>query len=53
MLNYRYFKGNVLGGFRLVDLNKTVRQGEYFFLDVRTASMSKATAGALKAKWMI
>ena len=49
----RFFKCNVLGGFRLSDLNQQIKQGEYFFIDVHVAKTSRAVISALRDKWMI
>jgi len=49
---YRFFKCNVLGGFRLSDLNKSIKQGEYFFIDSMFCETSRATKVALESKWM-
>jgi hypothetical protein len=53
MAELRFFKCNVLGGFRLSDLNKHVKQNEYFFLDSHIAETSRATYAALRERWMI
>ena len=53
MSNYRFFKCNVLGGFRLSDLNKNIKQSEYFYVDSHVAETSRAVTGALKAKWIV
>jgi hypothetical protein len=49
---YRFFKCNVLGGFRLTDLNRNIRQGEYFYIDSSFCDSSRATKVALDNKWM-
>ena len=48
-----FYKCNVLGGFRLTDLKKDVRQGEYFYLETHVAKISKSVQAALKARWMV
>jgi len=53
MSGYRFFKCNVLGGFRLSDLNKHIKQGEYFFLDSHIAETSRAAVAALRERWMV
>ena len=53
MANYRFFKCNVLGGFRLSDLNKNVKQGEYFYIDSHVAETSRAAQAALRERWML
>jgi hypothetical protein len=50
---YRYFKCNMLGGFRLSDLNLQVKQEQYFHIDSHVAETSRAVQSALKAKWMV
>jgi len=52
-MGLRYFKCNVLGGFRLADLNKNVKQGEHFYLEDQIVETSRASIAALKSKWMI
>lgn len=49
----RYFKCNVLGGFRLSDLNKQIKQGEYCYIDTHVAETSRAVVAALRERWMI
>ena len=49
---YRFFKCNVLGGFRLSDLNKSIKQGECFYIDSSFCDTSRAVRAALQAKWM-
>lgn len=49
----RYFRCNILGGFRLSDLNKNIRQGHYFQLENHIVETSKAVKAAIKAKWMV
>lgn len=53
MAEYRYFKCNVLGGFRLSDLNKNIKQGEYLQLDAQMADNSRAVIAAIRSKWMV
>jgi len=53
MSKFRYFKCNVLGGFRLSDLNLNIKQGEYFYIDPHEAETSRATIAALRDRWMI
>ena len=54
MKKFRYFKCNKLGGFRLSDLNKNVREeGEYFYLDAHAVATSRAALAALRGRWMI
>ena len=50
---YRYFKCNMLGGFRLSDLNLNVKQDKYFYIDSHIAETSRAVQSALKVKWMV
>lgn len=50
---FKYFKCNVLGGFRLIDINKKFKQGEYFYLDKNYCETSRAVKGALNIFWMI
>ncbi|MDD5650243.1 MAG: hypothetical protein PHF86_07505 [Candidatus Nanoarchaeia archaeon] len=47
----RYFKCNVLGGFRLTDLNKKVALNEYFSVDAYVCDASKSVKAALKSNW--
>jgi len=49
---YHYFKCNVLGGFRLSDLNRNIKQGDYFFVDSFFCETSRAVKAALINKWM-
>lgn len=49
---YRYFKCNVLGGFRLSDLNRNIKQGDYFYIDSTFCETSRAVRAALQSKWM-
>jgi hypothetical protein len=49
---YRFFKCNVLGGFRLSDLNKNVKQGEFIYIETSFCDTSRAVKGALNSKWM-
>lgn len=49
---YRFFKCNVLGGFRLSDLNKNIKQGECFFIETTFCDSSRAVKASLQAKWM-
>jgi len=51
--DYKFFKCNILGGFRLSDLNLNVKQGQYFSIDSHVAETSRAAIAALKAKWMV
>jgi hypothetical protein len=50
---YRFFKCNVLGGFRLSDLNQGIKQGNYFYLDDHVSKTSRSVQAAIKARWMI
>jgi len=52
-MDLRFFKCNILGGFRLSDINKNVRQGEYFHLDAHVCITSRAVVAALRENWMI
>jgi hypothetical protein len=49
---YHYFKCNVLGGFRLSDLNRNIRQGDYFYVESSFCETSRAVKAALVNKWM-
>jgi hypothetical protein len=49
----RFFKCNVLGGFRLSDINKQIRQGEFFYIEQHVAETSRAVIAALRERWMI
>lgn len=49
---YRFFKCNILGGFRVSDLNKNIKQGEYFFVESSFCETSRATKVAIDSKWM-
>jgi hypothetical protein len=49
---YRFFKCNVLGGFRLSDLNRNIKQGEYYYIDSTFCETSRAVKAALQNKWM-
>jgi hypothetical protein len=49
---YRFFKCNVLGGFRLSDLNRNIKQGEYYYVDSTFCETSRAIRAALQNKWM-
>jgi len=49
---YRFFKCNILGGFRLSDLNRNIRQGEYFFVECSFCDTSRAVRVAIQNKWM-
>ena len=53
MSKNNFFKCNVLGGFRLSDLNLNIKQGEYFFIDSHVAEISRSVIAALKDRWMI
>jgi hypothetical protein len=50
---YRFFKCNVLGGFRLSDLSRNVKQGDYLYIDASFCDTSRAVKAALQNKWMI
>lgn len=52
-MSYRFFKCNVLGGFRLTDLNKNIKQGEFFYVDSHACEASRAAKAALSNNWMI
>ena len=52
-MDLRYFKCNVIGGFRLSDINKNIKQGEYFYLDDQITNTSRACIAALKNNLMI
>jgi hypothetical protein len=52
-VSYRFFKNNIIGGFRLSDINKNVKQGDYFYIDSHVVETSKACFAALREKWMI
>lgn len=49
----RYFKCNIVGGFRLSDVNKNIKQGEYFFLDDHVAEVSRSVSASLRSGWMV
>jgi hypothetical protein len=49
----RYFKCNILGGFRLTDIGKNVKAEEVFLVDSFKANSSNALKAALKGKWVI
>jgi len=49
---YRYFKCNVLGGFRLSDLSRNIKQNECFYIDSTFCDTSRAIRASLQAKWM-
>lgn len=49
---FRFFKCNVLGGFRLTDLNRKVHQGEFFYVDAYICDTSRSVKAALNHKWM-
>jgi len=53
MPEYRYFKCNKIGGFRLSDLNKNVIQGEYFQVDSHVAETSRSVIASIKGRWMV
>lgn len=53
MSELRFFRCNILGGFRLSDLNKNIKQGEYFFIDSHVAETSRAVVSALRERWMV
>lgn len=53
MPQYRYFKANIVGGFRLSDLNVNVKQGSYFYLESDAVDVSRGATAALRDKWMI
>ncbi len=48
-----YYKCNVIGGFRLSDLNRQVSQDEVIELEEHVANTSKAVIAAKKAGWLI
>lgn len=48
----RFFKGNILGGFRLTDLNRKIQQGEYFYVDAHICDTSRSIKAGLSRKWM-
>jgi hypothetical protein len=52
-MSYRYFKCNVLGGFRISDLNKNIKQNDYFYIESNICDTSRAVKAALSVKWMI
>lgn len=53
MTELRFFKCNVLGGFRLSDLAKQVRQDEYFYVESRIVETSRAIIAAIREKWVV
>ena len=53
MADYRYFKCNRIGGFRLSDLNKEVKQGEYFYVDSHVAETSRSVIASIRERWML
>jgi len=50
---YRFFKANIVGGFRLSDLNVNVKQGSYFYLESDAVDVSRSCTAAIRDKWMI
>lgn len=48
-----FFKCNVLGGFRLSDVNRNVKQNDYFYIDDQICATSRAIRAALDKKWMV
>jgi hypothetical protein len=50
---YRFFKCNVLGGFRLTDLNRKVHQEEFFYVDAHVCDTSRSVKAAINSKWML
>lgn len=49
----KYFKCNIVGGFRLSDVNKNVKQGQYFELDAHVTETSRSAQAAIKSGWMV
>jgi hypothetical protein len=52
-MSFRYFKVNVTGGFRLTDLNKDLKQGQYFYVENDIVRTSKAVQAALRHNWIV
>jgi hypothetical protein len=52
-MDYRYFKCNVLGGFRISDLNRNIKQNDYFFIESHICDTSRAVRAAITNKWMV
>jgi len=50
---YRFFKCNVLGGFRISDLNRNLKQGEYIYIEKHVCETSRAVKAALEKDWML
>ena len=50
---YRFFKCNVLGGFRISDLNRNLKQGEYLHIEKHVCETSRAVKAALEKDWML
>jgi hypothetical protein len=48
----KYYRCNIIGGFRLTDLNKFIKTGEFFAVDTKVVYASKALAAALKHNWI-
>jgi len=53
MAKLEYYKCNIIGGFRLSDLNQQVKQDEVIDVDEHIANTSKAVQAALKAGWLV
>lgn len=53
MSDSRYFKCSIVGGFRLADLNLTVKLGQYFPIDSYVVDVSRAVKAAINSKWMV
>jgi hypothetical protein len=50
---YRFFKCNVLGGFRLSDVNRNIKQNDYFYIEDNICATSRAVRAALEKNWML
>jgi len=48
----RFFKCNVLGGFRISDLNKSIKQNDYFYIEDHICDTSRAVRAAIANNWM-
>jgi len=53
MAKLKYFKCNVIGGFRLSDLNRNVKQGEVVGFEDHVKNTSKAVQAAINVGWLI
>jgi len=57
MSHLKFYKCNIIGGFRLSDLHMNISSQDknkgYFSLESHVAEASKAVKAAIKAKWMV